>query len=106
MAISTRPRRWIVTAGIGVAVLAAGCRAKPEPETTPVVTVDVAPVLRSRIQQTIRADAVLYPLQQAAIVAKISAPVRKVYVDRGARVRAGQLLIELENQDLAATEKE
>jgi HlyD family secretion protein len=88
------------------AVLLTGCRAKKEEETTPVVTVDVAPVLLARIQRTIRADGLLYPRQQAAIVPKISAPVKKLYVQRGARVRTGQLLVELENQDLAGTAAE
>src|SRR6476659_7914242 len=77
------------------------CGRKAEEETAPVVTVDVAPVLQSPIRRTIRAEGLLYPRQQAAIVPKISAPVKKVYVQRGARVRAGQLLLELENQDLA-----
>jgi multidrug efflux pump subunit AcrA (membrane-fusion protein) len=76
------------------------CSAKPEPEADPVVTVDVAPVLSSAIQLKVSGDAVLYPLQQAAIVPKIMAPVKKFYVERGANVRAGQLLAELENQDL------
>ena len=86
--------------------LIAGCGGKKEEETAPVVTVDVAPVLLSKIQRTIRADGLLYPKQQAAMVPKIASPVRRVHVQRGARVRAGQLLVELENQDLegAATE--
>ncbi len=33
---------------------------------------------------------------------KISAPIKKLYVERGARVRAGQLVAELESQDLLA----
>ena len=77
------------------------CGGKKEEDTAPVVTVDVAPVLLSKIQRTIRADALLYPRQQAAIIPKITAPVRRNNVQRGARVRAGQLLVELENQDLA-----
>jgi multidrug efflux pump subunit AcrA (membrane-fusion protein) len=68
-----------------------------------VVTVDVAPVLSSPISQKITSEALLYPLQQAAIVPKISAPVKKFYVDRGAHVSAGQLLAELENSDLAGS---
>src|SRR6266571_4833415 len=68
-----------------------------------VVTVDVAPVLSSPISQKITSEALLYPLQQAAIVPKVSAPVKKFYVDRGAHVRAGQLLAELENGDLAGS---
>ena len=81
-----------------VATLA--CGGKKEEETTPVVTVDVAPVLVSKIQRTVRADGLLYPRQQAAIAPKISAPVKKWYVQRGTHVRAGQLLIELEKRVL------
>ena len=89
-----------------VPTLLAGCAAKKEEEAAPVVTVDVAPVLLAQIQRTIRAEGVLYPRQQAAMVSKISAPIKKTYVQRGARVRAGQLLVELENQDLAAAATE
>jgi multidrug efflux pump subunit AcrA (membrane-fusion protein) len=84
----------------------AGCRGKDEPEATPVVTVDVAPVVLSQIQRTIRAQGLVYPRQQAAIVPKVAAPIKKAYVQRGARVRAGQLLLELENQDLAGAAAE
>ncbi len=48
------------------------------------------------------AEATLYPLEQASIVPKISAPIKKFYVNRGSRVHAGELLAELENQDLVA----
>ena len=91
---------------IVAAALVASCGGKKEVEVAPVVTVDVAPVLLSKIQRTIRADGLLYPKQPAAIVPKIAAPVKRIYVQRGARVVAGQLLVELENQDLvgAATE--
>src|SRR5438067_5802796 len=81
-----------------------GCTAKKaeeKPEGEHVVTVDVAPVLSTSISLKVTSDALLYPLQQAAIVPKVSAPVKKFYVERGARVRAGQLLAEMENRDLA-----
>ena len=54
----------------------------------------------------IRTEALLYPRQQAAIAAKITAPIKKFYVDKGAAVRAGQLLVELENGDIASALKE
>jgi HlyD family secretion protein len=95
-----------VAIAVLAALVAAGCGAKTAEEAAPVVTVDVAPVLLSKIQRTIRADGLLYPRQQAAIVAKITAPVKKAYVQRGTRVRAGQLLLELENQDLAGSATE
>jgi len=87
-------------------IFIAACGGKKEEEAAPVVTVDVAPVLLSKIQRTIRTDGLLYPRQQAAIVPKIAAPVKRNYVQRGAHVRAGQVLVELENQDLAGAATE
>jgi len=91
-----------------IGILLSGCSLKKhEPEEAEhVVTVDVAPVLSSQISLKVTADALLYPLQQAAIVPKISAPVKKFYVERGSRVRAGQLLAEVENRDLAGAAAE
>ena len=54
------------------------------------------------IAEHIPADAILTPLAQAAIAPKISAPVKKFYVQRGAHVKEGQLLATLESGDLAA----
>jgi HlyD family secretion protein len=85
----------------------AACRSTaPEEAVAPVVTVDVAPVLNAPIQRVIRTEAILYPRQQAAIAAKIAAPIKRIYVDKGAHVRAGQLLVELENADIAGTLQE
>ncbi len=64
--------------------------------------VQVATVKPGAIERAIAADAVIYPLRQAALTPKISAPVRKFYVDRGSRVHAGELLAQLEDQDLVA----
>ena len=104
--------RRTITCGICSAIIGlvciglVGCGRKSEQEEGPVVTVDVAPVLLSRIQRTIRAGGLIYPRQQAAIVPKISTPIKKAYVQRGTRVRSGQLLLELENQDLAGAATE
>src|SRR5438105_13434669 len=110
MSLRARRKALIGAArGIGMTLLVAlavGCHRKAEEEATPIVTVDVAPVLLSQIQRTIRAQGLLYPRQQAAIVPKTSAPIKKVSVQRGARVRAGQLLLELENRDLAGAAAE
>jgi HlyD family secretion protein len=79
---------------------------KPEKEAEPVVTVQVAQVKQAQIENSITSEAVLFPLQQAAITPKISAPVKRFYVNRGSRVKAGQLLATLEDRDLAASEIE
>jgi HlyD family secretion protein len=105
MSRSSLRRAAAAASVVMTAALMVGCHGKEE-EAAPVVTVDVAPVLLSRIQRIIRADGLLYPHQQAAIVPKVSAPIAKEYVKRGARVHAGQLLLELENQDLAGAATE
>ena len=98
--------RWCSLAGVAAGLLVVGCAAKKEADATPVVTVDVAPVLNAQIKRTVRVDALLYPLQQAAIAPKISAPIKRFYVERGARVKTGQVLVELESQDLVGAAKE
>ena len=99
--------RDVLVASLLLSATAVGaCRTHEEPEPARVVTVDVAPVLLSTIHRTIRTQGLVYPRQQAAIVPKLSAPIKKTYVQRGARVRAGQLLVELENRDLAGAAAE
>jgi HlyD family secretion protein len=81
--------------------LAAGC-SKKESTPAPLVTVQAEHPEIADIAEHVPADAVLAPLAQAAISPKISAPVRRFYVQRGAHVKAGQLLATLENRDLSA----
>jgi HlyD family secretion protein len=75
-----------------------------EAEAPTPVTVETA--VRGAIDRVISADAVLYPVNQANVTAKISAPVTRTLVNRGDHVRAGQLLAVLESADLAASASE
>jgi HlyD family secretion protein len=98
-------RAWTSYALIGIAVatglVASGCSAKGDAgEVTPTVNVQVGAAEKETIQRKVIAEATLYPLNQAAIIPKISAPVKKLYVQKGSKVRANQLLAELENADL------
>jgi HlyD family secretion protein len=87
---------------LGTAVFAAsGCKTPPEVEANPVVGVQVAGAVSQPIDLKVVADGTLYPLDQAAIVPKITSPVKKFYVERGSHVRSGELLAELESEDLA-----
>src|SRR5215831_15619195 len=102
-------KRRLTSVLLTTLICLAACSAKQEEKKEQdehVVTVDVAPVLSSPISLKVTTDALLYPLQQAAIVPKISAPVKKFYVNRGSHVKAGQLLAELENRDLAGAVSE
>lgn len=86
---------------VGMLLLFDGCK-KQEETVTPEVVVQAAKPHLGSISALIAADATLSPLAQAAISPKISAPVKKFLVQRGAHVKAGQLLAILENSDLAA----
>ena len=94
-------------------VVLAGCSGKSKEKeeggaeaAEPVTQVQVEAAKRGPMHQIVSAEAVLYPVQQAGIMPKISAPVQKFLVQRGAHVRAGQLLAQLEDRDLVASAQE
>lgn len=95
--MGTRGLRAIVAALLPLVVIA-GCKKEEAP--APEVTVAAEHPEQGAISDHISADAILTPLAQAAIQPKISAPVKKFYVQRGAKVKEGELLAVLENADL------
>ena len=81
-----------------------GCKkAVPLEDGKPVITVQAAHPTEGPLTNAILADAILAPQAQAALQARVTAPVRAFYVERGAKVKVGQLLATLENQDLVAS---
>jgi multidrug efflux pump subunit AcrA (membrane-fusion protein) len=98
----TSPRRAITLLSTIAAMLcvASGC-SNAAKEKEPVVSVQTTPAQRSPISQIILADAVVYPLEQATVAPKITSTIKKFHVQRGARVKKGQPLVELENADLS-----
>jgi len=102
VSLPTARLRLILPLALIIPVLASllGCSAKKPEE--PTVGVQVIPVKKATIEQTVTSEAVLFPLAQSAIVPKISAPVKAFFVKRGSKVHEGQLLATLENRDLAA----
>jgi HlyD family secretion protein len=90
----------LLSAAILPLAVLAGCKKDEAPEVQ--ATVQAEHPEQGSISSQITADAVLAPLAQAAIVSKISSPVSKYYVERGARVKEGELLVALENKDLTA----
>jgi HlyD family secretion protein len=79
----------------------AGCSKKEAPEPTAVAVQAATAQVQSITEHTVT-DAVLAPIAEAAISPKITAPVKKFYVQRGSHVKAGELLATLENRDLEA----
>ena len=72
-------------------------------KVTPVVRVDTVTAHRQTIDDVVTAQGLVYPIHQASITPKITAPVQRFYVNRGSHVHAGQLLAVLANKDLAAS---
>jgi len=94
-------------AGVTLAagLLLSGCKSQISAEEAPTVTVQVGAAENQPIQLKVIADAVLYPRDQAAIVPRVVAPIKKLYVQRGSPVKKDQLLAELENQDLVGAQQ-
>jgi multidrug efflux pump subunit AcrA (membrane-fusion protein) len=90
-------------------LLLAGCGKKAEKEAaegeapTPVL---LETAVRGAVDYMVTADAILYPINQANVTPKISAPVKRMLVNRGDHVKAGQVIAELESGDLAAAANE
>ena len=82
-------RRVSLATIVLVLVSALGCSKDKQKE--PTVGVQVVPVKKATIEQTVTSEAILFPLAQSAIVPKISAPVKAFYVNRGSKVHEGQL---------------
>ncbi|MBS1842004.1 MAG: efflux RND transporter periplasmic adaptor subunit [Acidobacteria bacterium] len=88
---------------LGVFALA-GC-SPAEKEKEPVVTVQTQLAEKQSVSQFVSAEAVVFPLKQATVSPKITSTITEFKVQRGSRVRKGQLLAILENKDLAAQAK-
>jgi RND family efflux transporter MFP subunit len=91
----------LICSFVVVACLLSGCK-KTEPVEASEVTVEATKAETKPITEFVSGDCVLAPQAQAAIVPKISAPVKAFMVQRGTRVKKEQLLATLENADLNA----
>ena len=95
--------RWSALTVIALLLTFSGCKKTAEDQADTegaAVSVQAEHPTVGPIAEEIPADAILAPLAQAAIAPRINAPIRAVYVERGAHVHKGQLLITLEDRDL------
>ncbi|HXY39252.1 MAG TPA: efflux RND transporter periplasmic adaptor subunit [Vicinamibacteria bacterium] len=101
-------RRPAVPALMLLAGLAAGCReadpAARAAASAPPATVSVTRVRRGPISRTVDLPAVVRPLEQAVLYAKVAGYLKTIRVDKGDAVREGELLAEIEAPELLADE--
>lgn len=101
--LSSSSKRFLFMTGLLVLLLSVqACKKNSDAETEQLVTVQAEHPEVGPVSEHIMADAALAPLAQAAISPKITAPVKAFYVQRGSKVKAGQLMAVLENRDLTA----
>ena len=112
MAIRRNDRRLaagaMATSMMVAIFLLGGCAKEKEKEAEHEAQrpVQVEAARRGPIDRIVTANAVLYPINQANVTPKISSPVKKVFVNRGDRVKEGQVIAELEAADLGAALRE
>lgn len=92
----------LVCALAAIACLLSGCKKADTVEASEVTVQAEKATVRS-LTEYLSGESVLTPQSQAAIVPKISAPVKAFFVQRGTHVAKGQLLATLEHADLNAT---
>ena len=98
-------------AGVGLTailiVLLPSCgKVRGKSDSPAAVTVGVTKVTRKTLQRQITLSSELVPFQQIDVYAKESGFVKKLYVDYGSRVQAGQLMAILEIPELEAQMQE
>lgn len=96
-----------VMAALFVSAALAGCTVQSadaaRPEAAEPITVTTAKVVMSEVASTVDAGGVVQARSTATIAARVLAVIREVRVSPGDRVRAGQTLVVLDANDLAAS---
>jgi membrane fusion protein, multidrug efflux system len=85
--------------------LAASCHEAgpaPTPAAASPLPVSLAPVKRAAISRSVTLPATIRPYAQALLYAKVPGYLKSIRVDKGDRVREGDLLAELESPELVA----
>jgi RND family efflux transporter MFP subunit len=91
---------------LAAAVMLGGCSKKDEAEPKPEVEVKLAPATVEDVEQSITGPATVFPVSQAGVAARNTAPIKQLLVKKGDNVAAGQVLAILEARDVLAAKNE
>jgi RND family efflux transporter MFP subunit len=89
-----------------IALLPSCAKVRVGSDAPKATTVGVTPVTRKSLQRNITLSSELVPFQEIDVYAKESGFVKRLYVDYGSRVKAGQLMATLEIPELEAQMQE
>src|SRR2546426_1086756 len=93
----------LVLMGVLVAYRLKDQQARAVTRPRPDVMVDVVTPERRDMEIKLAFTADILPAQQAAIFSKVSGYIQRIHVDRGDLVKAGQVLAEIDDQELQAS---
>ncbi len=103
-------KRTLLLVGLMLAACSRSSGKETNPPTNlqpnPVPAVEVVRVTAQRLNTVVRLQGELTPYEMVAIYPRVSAFVEEVYVDRGSKVRRGQLLVRLSAPELIAQRAE
>ena len=98
-----RRKRWFLFGGLGAAVLVVVVITAAALHPNHTIEPDkLASVEKGDIARSVVATGKIEPLTKVEVKSKASGIVEKIYVDAGAKVKAGQLLAELDKEQLQA----
>lgn len=102
---SGRPgqRRWVIWGGVAAALVVLTIVAGLYRKGVAVTTVTVVQVYPTQSFTLLNASGYLVAQRKAAVAAKVTGRLEWLGVEEGTRVKSGQILARLENQDLAAS---
>jgi len=89
---------YLLAAATAVSIALAGCA----PKSAPRITVKTAPAREDRIVRTVEFSGVLVPNRTVNVFSKIAGQATSVTTDVGGKVRAGQLLVQIDTKELNA----
>jgi multidrug efflux pump subunit AcrA (membrane-fusion protein) len=93
----------LVVIGVLVAYRLKDQQARAVTRPRPDVLVGVVQPERRNMEIKLAFTADILPAKQAAIFSKVSGYIRRIHVDRGDFVKAGQVLAEIDDQELQAS---
>jgi HlyD family secretion protein len=99
-----RRKRWIIFGGTALALVAIIALATSALRPSRAIDPDkLAPAERGDIARSVVATGKIEPLTKVEVKSKASGIVEKIYVDAGDRVKAGQVIAELDREQLRAS---
>jgi RND family efflux transporter MFP subunit len=81
-----------------------GCNPKKEAQKEEIKSVTVQKVERKVVKNNLLFTGTVYPWEEAALAAQMASRVRKIYVKEGDYVKQGQLLVQMDDQQLTQIE--